>query len=223
MSFVQNQKRAITKSLNVKSQSFDTVSGTTNVVGASSPILTSGQESSLYSYNYNIWSLDFDSSLSSGSCSPPSSLSMDFSSCQSSSPSSSNSSSQPPIGPMMTATNTHMTSNPIEIGCNNQTAGKRQLPSSKAQAEVINRCIEKNIKYRCLNKSMICSFCKNNGEPEVIYQSHSLKDSIGRITCPLLRNYVCPICGESGQNAHTITYCKKFKKSKQSNILNEIN
>lgn len=175
-------RRAITKSLAIKSQSFGSESSQSN--------------ESLYSYNYNIWSpVDIDtsaiSSSSDGTSSPPSSTSMEFNGS--------------PIADSV---------EPLKAS-----SSKRQLPSSKAQAEVISKCIEKNIKYRHINKVLMCSFCKNNGESEVIYRSHSLKDSVGRITCPLLRNYVCPICGESGQNAHTITYCKLFKKSKQTSIL----
>ena len=29
--------------------------------------------------------------------------------------------------------------------------------------------------------------------------------------CPVLMNYVCPICGASGKVAHTIRYCPKNK------------
>ena len=54
-----------------------------------------------------------------------------------------------------------------------------------------------------------CVFCKNNGEKSEIYLSHVLKDNEGRVLCPILRKYVCPICGVSGDNAHTIRYCPK--------------
>ena len=33
------------------------------------------------------------------------------------------------------------------------------------------------------------------------------KDSEGRVTCPVLRAYTCPICGANGDEAHTIKYC----------------
>lgn len=55
----------------------------------------------------------------------------------------------------------------------------------------------------------ICVFCKNNGEQPEIFSSHILKDSEGRILCPILRKYVCPLCGVSGDDAHTIRYCPK--------------
>ncbi|XP_045191107.2 uncharacterized protein LOC123547923 [Mercenaria mercenaria] len=56
----------------------------------------------------------------------------------------------------------------------------------------------------------ICVFCKNNNEQPQIYQSHVLKDSEGRTTCPILRKYTCPICGvRGGDDAHTIRYCPR--------------
>ena len=52
-----------------------------------------------------------------------------------------------------------------------------------------------------------CVFCKNNGEPEAVYTSHVLKDSLDKVACPRLRAYICPLCGTSGDDAHTIKYC----------------
>ena len=52
-----------------------------------------------------------------------------------------------------------------------------------------------------------CVFCKNNGESESVFNSHVLKDCRGKTVCPILRRYKCPLCGTSGDNAHTIKYC----------------
>jgi len=52
-----------------------------------------------------------------------------------------------------------------------------------------------------------CTFCKNNGESEAIYSTHYLKDASGVVTCPILRAYTCPICGQNGDKAHTVKYC----------------
>ena len=60
---------------------------------------------------------------------------------------------------------------------------------------------------RKLNAKRLCVFCKNNGEMESVYASHILKDDDGRVLCPILRAYTCPICGDSGDTAHTIKYC----------------
>jgi len=56
-----------------------------------------------------------------------------------------------------------------------------------------------------------CVFCKNNGEDEKFYMTHTLKDDSGLVRCPVLCNYVCPICGATGKIAHTIRYCPKNK------------
>ena len=60
---------------------------------------------------------------------------------------------------------------------------------------------------RKLTAKSMCVFCKNNGEMESVYGSHVLKNEEGAIVCPILRAYTCPICGVSGDNAHTIKYC----------------
>nr|XP_054766247.1 uncharacterized protein LOC129273247 [Lytechinus pictus] len=52
-----------------------------------------------------------------------------------------------------------------------------------------------------------CVFCKNNKETLSFYSSHVLKDDVGKVICPVLRAYTCPICGANGDNAHTIKYC----------------
>ncbi|XP_015590470.1 nanos homolog 2 [Cephus cinctus] len=56
-----------------------------------------------------------------------------------------------------------------------------------------------------------CVFCKNNGEEAHYYRRHLLKDADGRVECPVLRAYTCPICGAFGDIAHTIKYCPANK------------
>lgn len=56
-----------------------------------------------------------------------------------------------------------------------------------------------------------CSFCKKNGERPNIYNSHQLHctDSNGRrvVECFVLRSVRCPLCGATGDDAHTISHC----------------
>ncbi|KAH9368189.1 hypothetical protein HPB48_010630 [Haemaphysalis longicornis] len=61
-----------------------------------------------------------------------------------------------------------------------------------------------------------CTFCRTNGERRNFYMSHTLRDrddggasgQSGRVTCPVLRNYRCPLCGyPGGDYAHTLRYC----------------
>ena len=61
-------------------------------------------------------------------------------------------------------------------------------------------------------KKEVCVFCRNNGENEQIYTSHTLKDAQNGVACPILRLYQCPICHASGDQAHTIKYCPFAEK-----------
>ncbi|XP_006142157.1 nanos homolog 2 [Tupaia chinensis] len=53
----------------------------------------------------------------------------------------------------------------------------------------------------------LCNFCKHNGESRHVYASHQLKTPEGVVVCPILRHYVCPLCGATGGQAHTLKYC----------------
>lgn len=70
-------------------------------------------------------------------------------------------------------------------------------------------------KFRTKIRFDFCVFCRNNGEDEQFFLAHTLKDDSGQVICPVLRAYVCPICGATGPVAHTIKYCPQNKVKKR--------
>ncbi|KAJ0022911.1 hypothetical protein NQD34_015045 [Periophthalmus magnuspinnatus] len=66
--------------------------------------------------------------------------------------------------------------------------------------------------------SDFCSFCKQNGETARVYRSHKLKAGDGRVVCPILWSYTCPICEATGDKAHTRKYCPLLNGHSRLNI-----
>ena len=60
--------------------------------------------------------------------------------------------------------------------------------------------------------SHYCRFCKQNGESPMVYGSHRLKSNDGKVTCPILSQYTCPICKATGDHAHTRQYCPQTQR-----------
>lgn len=79
---------------------------------------------------------------------------------------------------------------------------------------------ERKKALRRAKSKKICVFCKNNGESTSVYTSHVLKDSDGKVSCPVLRKYTCPVCGIYGDEAHTIKYCPRNEVGEHSVFYN---
>ncbi|KAI6652645.1 nanos 4 [Oopsacas minuta] len=71
--------------------------------------------------------------------------------------------------------------------------------SIQRQRAALNRDRYKKVRF--------CVFCQSSKQPEQVYRSHILKDQQGRVVCPFLRSYTCPLCCANGDDAHTIKYC----------------
>lgn len=64
-----------------------------------------------------------------------------------------------------------------------------------------------------------CRFCKQNGESARVYRSHKLKSDDGKVLCPILWNYTCPICEATGDRAHTRRYCPQAQRQDAAGML----
>ncbi|XP_030369410.1 protein nanos [Scaptodrosophila lebanonensis] len=93
--------------------------------------------------------------------------------------------------------------NPLGLGVNGPQDHIRTINGSNIKLQKR----QNNTKTKDVNRH--CVFCENNNEPEAVVNSHSVRDTLGRVLCPKLRTYVCPICRASGDSAHTIKYCPK--------------
>jgi len=95
-------------------------------------------------------------------------------------------------------------------------ASSRQLtcpvPRSTSTNPALSSYLALKDHRKNLRKAKGCVFCKNNGEAVSFYSNHNVKEYDGKVSCPVLRQYVCPICGVSGDNAHTVRYCPMNEK-----------
>uniref|UniRef100_A0A667WQY7 Nanos C2HC-type zinc finger 2 n=1 Tax=Myripristis murdjan TaxID=586833 RepID=A0A667WQY7_9TELE len=94
--------------------------------------------------------------------------------------------------------------------------GQEQAPHHQEEdsADSINLSSASSFSDTSCNTTSLdyCRFCKQNGESVVVYRSHRLKADDGRVTCPILWSYTCPLCDATGDKAHTRRYCPLMQR-----------
>lgn len=89
----------------------------------------------------------------------------------------------------------------------------KPLRSERLPPQMVEEIIKQGkIRRKQGGKKEVCVFCRNNGEKEQFFASHTLKDAQNNVACPVLRLYQCPICHANGDQAHTIKYCPYAEK-----------
>lgn len=61
---------------------------------------------------------------------------------------------------------------------------------------------EEVMQHQRFATSKMCNFCKRNGDPRPFFTSHNLREN-GKVTCPILQEHTCELCGATGPEAHT--------------------
>lgn len=93
---------------------------------------------------------------------------------------------------------------PLSISPNSPTTSTNCTPPTPQKKFVLLDGVLRKLKK---DKKELCVFCKNNGQPDYVYETHRTHDIYGRVVCPHLRIYTCPICKTTGDDAHTVKYC----------------
>ena len=71
----------------------------------------------------------------------------------------------------------------------------------------MSRRINKEVRVKEA-RTMLCTHCKNMGEPKAVYEGHSVRDSKGIILCPKIKKNVCNNCKKTGHLSSHCTFAK---------------
>jgi hypothetical protein len=76
----------------------------------------------------------------------------------------------------------------------------------------MSRRVNKQVRVKEV-RTMLCTHCKNMGEPKAVYEGHCVRDSKGLISCPKIKKNICNNCKKTGHLSSHCTFTKSVHRA----------
>jgi hypothetical protein len=75
----------------------------------------------------------------------------------------------------------------------------------------MSRRVNKQVRVKEV-RTMLCTHCKNMGEPKAVYEGHMVRDAKGLISCPKIKKNICNNCKKTGHLSSHCTFTKSVHR-----------